>query len=116
MFRTREFEQMEIEYFVENDNDKAMEKFNEWKDQSQDFWYNKVGLNKEKLKFRDQDPDELAHYAKATTDVEYQFPRGWESCNDLPIELTLISNNIKNFLRKICSITIRIQEKDMCHM
>jgi glycyl-tRNA synthetase len=41
------------------------------------FWYNKVGLNKEKLKFRDQDPDELAHYAKATTDVEYQFPRGW---------------------------------------
>lgn len=77
LFRTREFEQMEIEYFVENDTDKAMEKFNEWKDQSQDFWYNKVGLNKEKLKFRDQDPDELAHYAKATTDVEYQFPRGW---------------------------------------
>ncbi len=77
MFRTREFEQMEIEYFVENDNDKAMEKFNEWKDQSQDFWYNKVGLNKEKLKFRDQENDELAHYAKATTDIEYQFPRGW---------------------------------------
>ncbi len=77
LFRTREFEQMEIEYFVENDADKAMEKFNEWKEQSQDFWYNKMGFNAENLKFRDHESDELSHYSQATVDVEYNYPRGW---------------------------------------
>jgi len=77
LFRTREFEQMEIEYFVENDEDKAMEKFAEWKEQSEDFWYNKIGLDKEKLRFRDHEDDELSHYSKATVDVEYKYPRGW---------------------------------------
>ena len=77
LFRTREFEQMEIEYFVENDEDKAMEKFAEWKEQSEDFWYNKIGLDTEKLRFRDHEDDELSHYSKATVDVEYKYPRGW---------------------------------------
>lgn len=77
LYRTREFEQMEIEYFVENDHDKAMERFEDWKSASQEFWKDVVWLKAENLKFREHEKDELAHYSAGTFDVEYQFPRGW---------------------------------------
>ena len=78
-FRTREFEQMEIEYFCkppqfllpgERTDD---ELHSEWIQQRFD-WYVQLGLAAERLRKREQTPDELAHYAKATTDIEYRFP------------------------------------------
>jgi len=73
-FRTREFEQMEIEYFVKpSDADKKLE---EWIDY-RFSWYLGLGLKKENLRKRPHDKDELAHYAKACTDIEYNFPFGW---------------------------------------
>jgi len=73
-FRTREFEQMEIEYFVAPDNSEAA--YNEWIDYRFN-WYLELGLKKENLRKRQHEKDELAHYAKACTDIEYNFPFGW---------------------------------------
>lgn len=73
-FRTREFEQMELEYFV---NPKEAEKCHkEWIEVRKE-WYLQYGIKKENLKLREHDKKELAHYAKAATDVEYKFPFGW---------------------------------------
>ena len=74
IFRTREFEQMEMEYFVEPGADD--EWFAYWVEQRFQ-WYLDLGITKEKLRLRSHDPDELAHYAKSATDVEYEFPFGW---------------------------------------
>jgi len=73
-YRTREFEQMEIEYFVHPDNKK--EKFEEWKEQSKDFFTNILGIKNDKLRFREHDAKELSHYSNLTFDVEYRFPFG----------------------------------------
>ncbi len=73
-FRTREFEQMEIEYFVKPGTDD--EWFEHWIE-SRFNWYIDLGIKKENLRLRPHDPDELAHYARGCTDVEYLFPIGW---------------------------------------
>ena len=74
VFRTREFEQMEIEYFVRpEDSDKKLE---EWIE-SRYSWYLNLGINKDSLRKRPHGKEELAHYAKACTDIEYNFPFGW---------------------------------------
>jgi glycyl-tRNA synthetase len=73
-FRTREFEQMEIEYFVRPDQ--GFEYLEIWKNERM-RWYTDYGINPERLKLREHDSDELAHYAKATFDIEYLFPIGW---------------------------------------
>ena len=73
IFRTREFEQAELEFFCEPGTDD--EWYEHWKEQRFN-WYLNLGLKKENLRFRDHDPDELAHYAKACVDVEYRFPFG----------------------------------------
>ncbi len=73
IFRTREFEQAEIEFFCEPGTDD--EWYETWKT-ARFAWYTDHGINPENLRFRDHDPDELAHYAKACVDVEYKFPFG----------------------------------------
>ena len=73
-FRTREFEQMEIEYFVTPDTDE--EWYQRWSSERFD-WYLQLGIRKENLRLRPHAADELAHYAKACVDVEYLFPMGW---------------------------------------
>ncbi|MBU0709963.1 MAG: glycine--tRNA ligase, partial [Candidatus Omnitrophica bacterium] len=73
IFRTREFEQMEVEYFVRPED--ADEKLTEWIDYRFD-WYIKLGIDKDNLKKRPHAKDQLAHYAKACTDIEYKFPFG----------------------------------------
>jgi len=74
IFRTREFEQMEIEYFVKPGTDE--ESFEHWK--AERFqWYLDLGIRPSKLRLRPHAPDELAHYAKACVDIEYEFPFGW---------------------------------------
>ena len=81
-FRTREFEQMEMEYFCEPGTD------DEWYDYWINFsmnWFKSHGIRSEKLKLRRHDPDELPHYSKASADIDYEFPWGWD-------ELETISN------------------------
>ncbi|MBQ6614282.1 MAG: glycine--tRNA ligase [Clostridia bacterium] len=73
-FRTREFEQMELEFFCKPGTD--LEWFKFWKDYCAQFLYD-LGMKPENLKLRDHDPDELSFYSKATTDFEYLFPFGW---------------------------------------
>ena len=73
-FRTREFEQMEIEYFVKPGEDEAAHQA--WID-SRVAWYKNLGLSADRLRVREQTPDELAHYAKRCVDLEYKFPMGW---------------------------------------
>ncbi|MDD5128300.1 MAG: glycine--tRNA ligase [Candidatus Omnitrophica bacterium] len=73
-FRTREFEQMEIEYFIRPDDaDRAL---NEWIEYRFN-WYLALGMKSENLRKRQHGKDELAHYAHACMDVEYNFPFGW---------------------------------------
>ena len=74
-FRTREFEQMEMQYFV---NPKEADKiFDQWKEVRMN-WYLSLGIKKENLRFREHGKDELAHYAKKAMDIEYQTPFGWK--------------------------------------
>ena len=73
-FRTREFEQMEIEYFVPPGTDEEWHQ--RWLDE-RFAWYPKYGMRKENLRLREHEKDELAHYAKRTADIEYNFPIGW---------------------------------------
>jgi len=74
IFRTREFEQMEIEYFVKPGTDEYWHKH--WIEQRIN-WYYKLGIKKENIRIREHGKDELAHYAKACVDIEYLFPMGW---------------------------------------
>jgi glycyl-tRNA synthetase len=73
-FRSREFEQMEIEFFVMPGTDEEWHQ--RWLDE-RFAWYPKYGIRKENLRLREHEKDELAHYAKRTADIEYLFPMGW---------------------------------------
>ncbi len=73
-FRTREFEQMELEFFCKPGTD--LEWFEYWKNYCRD-WLLGLGIKQERLKLRDHDPEELAFYSRATTDFEFLFPFGW---------------------------------------
>ena len=74
IFRTREFEQMEIEYFCKKENE------NEWFDfwvKKRLEWYKGIGIPEEKLRLREHEENELAHYASKTVDIEFDYPWGW---------------------------------------
>ena len=74
LFRTREFEQMELEFFIHpGENEKWLDY---WCEERLN-WFKKLGINPEKLRLRPHDKDELAHYSTACFDVEYEFPFGW---------------------------------------
>ena len=74
IFRIREFEQMELEFFCKPGTD--LEWFAYWKDYCKN-WLLNLGIREENLHMRDHDPKELAHYSKGTTDIEFLFPFGW---------------------------------------
>tara|TARA_B100000945_G_scaffold74788_1_gene57560 strand:+ start:2033 stop:3361 length:1329 start_codon:yes stop_codon:yes gene_type:complete len=74
IFRTREFEQMEMQYFVKPGQDD--ETLGNWKKERMAF-YAQLGINKDKLRFKEHGPGELAHYAKEAWDIEYDFSFGW---------------------------------------
>lgn len=74
-FRSREFEQMELEYFVKPAEDEKW--FTFWQEQRWQ-WFLDLGIKKENLRFRQHNQRELSHYAKAAVDIEYQFPFGWK--------------------------------------
>jgi len=89
-FRTREFEQMEIEFFVKPGTDEEWHQ--RWVEERLN-WYVHYGLLRERLRLRQHEGDELAHYSKATYDIEYLFPFGWA-------ELEGISNRTDYDLRQ----------------
>ncbi len=74
IFRSREFEQMEIEYFVKPGTDDKW--FDYWVEERLN-WYIKLGIKKENIRLREHSKDELAHYAKRCFDIDYNFPMGW---------------------------------------
>ena len=74
IYRTREFEQMEMQWFCHPE--KADEFFSYWKEQRMK-WYLDLGIKKEKIKFKEAAKEDLAHYAKRAVDIEYEFPFGW---------------------------------------
>jgi glycyl-tRNA synthetase len=76
IFRTREFEQMEMQFFVKPGTDEQW--FEHWREQRMRWYIEAVGLRPEKLRFHQHGQDELAHYARAAFDVEYEFPFGWK--------------------------------------
>jgi glycyl-tRNA synthetase len=73
-FRTREFEQMELEFFCKPGED--LEWFSYWREFCKN-WLLNLGMNEDNMRLRDHDQDELSHYSNATTDIEYKFPFGW---------------------------------------
>ena len=75
IFRTREFEQAEMQYFVKPGSDE--EWFDFWKAERME-WLQSLGIRKDHLRFHEHGPDELAHYAKKAFDIEYRFPFGWK--------------------------------------
>ncbi|MFI5054093.1 MAG: glycine--tRNA ligase, partial [Acidimicrobiia bacterium] len=76
VFRMREFEQMEMQYFV-RPGDAAAAAFEDWLPRRR-AWYERYGVAPERLRTREHRPDELAHYAKKAVDLEYRFPFGWK--------------------------------------
>ncbi len=75
IFRTREFEQMEMQYFVKPGfDDDSMQ---QWKEKRFGFYHEILGIDKSRLRFHEHDKNELAHYAKEAWDIEYKFPFGW---------------------------------------
>jgi len=75
VFRTREFEQMEMEYFCRPED--AAEWFQYWRDERMQ-WYVDLGMERDNLRLREHQSDELSHYSAGTADVEYAFPWGWD--------------------------------------
>lgn len=102
VFRTREFEQMEIEYFCKPGTELEFHDF--WKTFCMD-WYLGLGVTPDNLRFRDHDDAELSHYSNATSDIEYQYPFGWgELCGiasrtnyDLNQHMEYSSKDLKYF-------------------
>ena len=76
IFRTREFEQMEMEFFVRPDPAEELKWFDYWVD-ARFQWYVKYGINPGHLRLRPHSQDELSHYSRGTTDIEYLYPFGW---------------------------------------
>ncbi len=76
IFRTCEFEQMEMQYFVKPGNED--EAFEEWKAKRIAWYKEKLGIREDRLRFHQHGPKELAHYAKDAYDIEYQYPFGWQ--------------------------------------
>ncbi len=75
-FRSREFEQMEVQFYIKPNEEDGQKWFEYWKQNRMD-WYLSLGMKKENLRFREHAPDERAHYAKAACDIEYNAPFGW---------------------------------------
>lgn len=76
-FRSREFEQMELEFFVSPDEQESKKTFEYWKEERMN-WYKSFGIKEANLRFREHSSDERAHYARSAEDIEYNSPFGWK--------------------------------------
>ncbi|MDO8492768.1 MAG: glycine--tRNA ligase [bacterium] len=77
LFRQREFEQMELQYYVKPDEEEGRKQFEYWKQFAMD-WYYSLGFKKDSLRFRQHESNEKAHYAKDAWDIEFNSPMGWK--------------------------------------
>lgn len=77
IFRSREFEQLEVQFYIKPDEEEGKKWFEYWK-QNRMEWFLSIGMKKEHLRFRDHEDDERAHYARIATDIEYNAPWGWQ--------------------------------------
>jgi glycyl-tRNA synthetase len=102
IFRTREFEQMEIEFFCKPGTDEQW--WEKWKDQRMQ-WYLDLGIRKENLQFRTHARDELAHYAKACVDIEYRFPFGQGDWQELEGIANRTDYDLRQHQRGMRSVT-----------
>ena len=97
IFRTREFEQMELEFFCKPGTE--IDWFNHWRGFCMDF-LKSIGVDGDKLRFRDHDPEELSFYSNATTDIEFEFPWGfgelWGIASRTSYDLTAHQNHSKS--------------------
>lgn len=97
IFRTREFEQMEMQYFIHPSEDEKW--FEHWKSERWN-WYLKLGINPEKLRFHQHGADELAHYAKTAVDIQYEFPFGWQELEGIHNRTDFDLKNHMKFSKK----------------
>ncbi len=77
IFRSREFEQMEVQFYIKPEEAEGKKWFSYWKQNRMD-WYLSLGIDKSKLRFHDHEPEKRAHYAKDATDIEYEYPWGFD--------------------------------------
>lgn len=82
IFRSREFEQMEMQTYIKPDEKEAMAMFEAMRELRMK-WYLDLGMNKDKLRFREHAPDERAHYARVAWDIEYETPWGWDEAEGI---------------------------------
>jgi len=97
IFRTREFEQMEMQFFI---NPKDDEKYFEFWKQERWNWYIKLGINPDKLRFYEHQKNELAHYAKKAFDIQYEFPFGWQELEGIHNRTDFDLKNHSQFSKK----------------
>ena len=76
IFRTREFEQLELQYFVEPGT--SAKHHSAWVQRCRQWLHRRVGLREDRVRLREYHGEELAHYATATTDLEFCYPHGWD--------------------------------------
>jgi len=81
-YRSVEFEQAELQYYVKPDEKESMKQYDFWKE-LRISWYKNLGIKKENLRFREHAKDELAHYARVAWDIEYNTPFGWKECEGI---------------------------------
>lgn len=81
-YRSIEFEQMELQYYIKPDEKESLKQYEFWKNFRMD-WYKSLGINPDNLRFREHAKDELVHYARAAWDIEYKTPFGWKECEGI---------------------------------
>lgn len=81
-YRSIEFEQMELQYYIKPDEKESMNYYEFWKNLRME-WYKSLGIKPENLRFREHNKNELAHYAKKAIDIEYNSPFGWHECEGI---------------------------------
>ena len=113
IFRTREFEQMEMEFFCKPET--ALDWFAYWKDYCMN-WLKSLGIREESLRYRDHDPEELAFYSEATTSNSDSRSRNGANCGALPTELTTIWADTWNAAESPLNFLTPIQIQSTYHM
>lgn len=101
LFRMREFEQMELEWFCSEKT--ALTDFEFWSQKRLEF-YEKIGIKKNNIRLRAHEKDELSHYSQATSDIEYQFPFGWKELEGIAYRTNFDLTQHGNFSKKDLSV------------
>ncbi len=116
IFKTREFEQMEMQYFVSPDKAEKKKLFEYWQKERQN-WYFGLGIKKENLRFREHSIKELAHYAKRAVDIEYKFPWGWDEIEGIHDRGDWdLSNHSKHSGQDLTYLDVEKEEKIIPHV